>query len=153
MQLTEPELLHRAGEWTHAGERLLVVSTQLDRTGRREQVTSEIALIDPRDPKATRKIASLPGAWGNFRFSPDDRKLLMLHFKSNVTSELWLMDLASGERTLLLPKSPSPAEVVYSGPAFTPDGRAAILTSNEASEFSQLVQLRVRDGRRHGPEP
>jgi hypothetical protein len=39
-------MLHYAGEWNYARDRLIVGSTQLDKTGKRESVTTEVSLLD-----------------------------------------------------------------------------------------------------------
>ena len=72
-QLTDPDMRHFATEWNHARDRLVAGATQLDKTGKRESVTTEVSLLDPLNAAAAKKVASLPGLWGGFRFSPDDR--------------------------------------------------------------------------------
>ena len=61
--LTDPSEKHELGSWNHAGTALLMESTQLDKTGRREKVTTEVTLMNPMSPGAVQKIASLPGSW------------------------------------------------------------------------------------------
>jgi len=146
-QLTDPDLRHFAGEWNHARDRLVIGSTQLDKTGKRESVTTEVSLLDPLYPAAAKKVGSLPGLWGGFRFSPDDRQLITVNFKSNVSTEVWAIDLASGERKRLMPATPAHTDVEYEDVAYTPDGKALILASNEAGEFRQLVHYDFESGK------
>ena len=63
--LTDPSEKHEFGEWNHAGTALLMESTQLDKTGKRDTVTTDLHVLDPRNPDAKRKVASLQGGgWG-----------------------------------------------------------------------------------------
>ncbi|MEO8134979.1 MAG: prolyl oligopeptidase family serine peptidase [Betaproteobacteria bacterium] len=138
-RLTSPDSLHRGGEWNNAGDRLVLSSTQLDKTGKRDSVTTELALLDPLTG-TTQTVASLPGNWGGFRFSPDDKRLLALHFLSNTLTELWEISVAGGARVRLLGSAAGPA-VAYSDADYTPDGKGVVLSSNEGGEFRQLIHL------------
>jgi hypothetical protein len=67
-QLTDPQMRHDSGGYNSAEDRLLIVSTQLDKTaagGTRREVTSELSLIDPMNPTDVKKVASLPGGGGS----------------------------------------------------------------------------------------
>ena len=74
--LTDPARTHRPIGINRARNRLLVASTDLDKTGRRENPTLDLSLLDPLNPSAVRKIATLPGTgWLAANFSFDDRQL------------------------------------------------------------------------------
>lgn len=143
--LTNPSEKHAFAEWNHAGDTLLSYSTQLDKTAgpeRRKEVTTDVTLLDPLKPESRRKITSLPGGgWFSFQWSPDDKKLVAMNYKSANESSIWLIDVASGERKQLLPQEGSQAEPAFYGdPHFSPDGKFLLATSDRAGEFRQLMK-------------
>jgi dipeptidyl aminopeptidase/acylaminoacyl peptidase len=145
--LTDPKDKHGMGEWNRAGTRLLVASTQLDKTAgaeRRTEVTTDIALLDPLRPETARKITSLPGGgWGAFQWSPDDRTLLAMNYKSANETSVWLIDVASGERRQLLPE-PGTEPAYYGNLHFTQDGTSVLVTTDRAGEFRQLTKVDLK---------
>ena len=147
--LTDPARRHSLEGVTNARDRLLVATTDLDRTGRRENPTLELSLLDPFGSAAPRRIATLPGTgWGSFTFSPDDRRLAMLEYKSVNESSVWLMELASGERKRLLPPAgATPARPIASGDLeFAGDGKGIFLTTDRDGEFARLAYLDIANG-------
>src|SRR5437868_8793027 len=89
---------------THARDFLLVETTEVDKTGKRENPTLELSLLDPLDPSKSRRVATLPGTgWGDYTFSFDDKRLAMIEYISVNESYVWLMDVARGERRRILP--------------------------------------------------
>jgi dipeptidyl aminopeptidase/acylaminoacyl peptidase len=149
--LTDPKEKHGMGPWTHAGGQLLQASTQLDKTASaasRAEVTTELWLLDPLKPDARRKIASLPGGgWGEFKWSPDDRQILALNYKSANESSVWLIDVAadgdnSPRRQLLpTPGSHSGVAQAYASLNFSHDGKHLLLTTDREGEFLQLTRV------------
>ncbi len=139
--LTDPTMRHDSGRFNRAENRVLLISTQLDKTatgGTRQEVTSEISLINPLNPADTKKIASLPGGgWVRFDFSPDDSTLVCHNYKSVTESELHLLNIASGRLTQLLPGPNDPA-AAYSVVNFSHDGKGLFLTTDREGEFKQL---------------
>jgi hypothetical protein len=80
----------------------------LDRTaqgGSRASVDTALWLSDPLHPEGRRAVATLPGTgWEATAVSPDDRQVALLHYLSANRTEVWLLDLASGEKRQLLPR-------------------------------------------------
>jgi dipeptidyl aminopeptidase/acylaminoacyl peptidase len=150
--LTDPQEKHGFEEWNHAGTRLLISSTQLDKTAgpeRRTEVTTDVALLDPRNPGTLKKIASLPGGgWGEFQWSPDDRTLLAMNYKSANETSVWLIDVDNGQRRQLLP-SPTVKEApaFYGNLYFTRDGKSILASTDRAGEFRQLTKVNLTSGR------
>ncbi len=148
--LTNPQEKHGLGEWNNAGTRVLMASTQLDKTAgseRRTEVTTDIALLDPLNPDTKKKITSLPGGgWFAFQWSPDDRTLIAMDYKSANESSVWLIDVATGKRRQLLPspgeKSAEPA--LYTNFYFTRDGKSVIVTTDRSGEFLQLTKVNLK---------
>jgi hypothetical protein len=79
--LTDPRRKHDAASFTHARDHLLVASTDVDATGRRDNLTTDLALLDPLEPTKSRDVARLPGTgWFDFSFSFDDKRMALVEF-------------------------------------------------------------------------
>jgi dipeptidyl aminopeptidase/acylaminoacyl peptidase len=151
--LTDPSEKHAFAGWNRAGNALLMVSTQLDKTAgatKRDTVTTDIAVLDPLKPDATRKIVSLPGGgWGEFRWARGDKTLFALEYRSATDSAIWKIDVATGAKTQLLPARPDPAHTVsYGNVHLTRDGKQLVYTSDESGEFSQMMVMDLTTGKR-----
>lgn len=151
---TEPVLLTDAARKnelvgiTHARDRLLVESTDLDKTGRREDPTVDLSLVDPLDPTKRRKLGTLPGTgWGDITFSFDDRRLALVEYKSVNESYVWLMDAASGERRRVLPATATAAPIATADLNFSRDGNGLFLSTDRDGEFRKLAYLDLASGK------
>jgi dipeptidyl aminopeptidase/acylaminoacyl peptidase len=140
-QLTDSSMRHSSGGYNSAENRVLIVSTQLDKTaagGTRKDVTSELTLIDPLNPADVKKVASLPGGgWGDFDFSQDDTQIVCQNYKSATESEIFLINVADGKTTKVLPGA-NDKPVSFGDVAFSHDGKGLFLTSDKDGEFKQL---------------
>ena len=129
VRLTNPEEKHGIAGWNNAEDALLLISTQLDRTaqgGRRDNVSSDLYAFDPAHPQDRRKIATLPGAgWFGFDWSPDDRTLVAVDYKSIEDSEVWTIDVATGERRKVLPL-PGEKAASFEDVEWSHDGKGGI---------------------------
>ena len=148
--LTDPDQRHSLDAWLHRSSLCLVSSVPLDRTaqsGRRNAVNTSLWMLDPALPAQRRSLAELPGTgWRAAAVSPDDRQVALLRYRSAGESEVWLMDLATGQRRQLLP-APGVGPVASHLPArFSADGRTLYLTSDRASEFRELMALDLASG-------
>jgi dipeptidyl aminopeptidase/acylaminoacyl peptidase len=142
--LTDAARKHEAAGITHARDRLLVESTDVDKTGRRENPTSDIVLIDPLHPDDARKVATLPGTgWESFSFSFDDRRLAMAEYKSVNETYVWVMDVATGARRRVLPaEGVTPRQTIASSDLqFARDGKGLFLSTDRDGEFRKLAYL------------
>jgi dipeptidyl aminopeptidase/acylaminoacyl peptidase len=122
--------------WSNAGDRFTYSTTA--RNGR----DRDVRVMDPRDPGGTDRMVleNRGGGWGVAGWSPDDRMLLVGEVESIHRNHLWLVDVATGEKTPLTPRSD--ADSVSHGDArFAPDGRGIWLTSDRDSEFRRLSYL------------
>jgi dipeptidyl aminopeptidase/acylaminoacyl peptidase len=108
---------------------------------RRTGQDTDIWVIDPTNPKLDRMLLQMVGGgWGVASWSPDNKKLLVVNEVSANQTFLWLVDVASGEKKLLTPKS-SDAEVAYSGGPFSRDGKGFYTTTDRDSEFQRLTWI------------
>ena len=78
--------------------------------------------------------------------SPDAKQLLVHNSISANQGEFYLLDLASGAKRQITPKD---APVAYSSGRFSRDGNDIYFTSDEGSEFDQLVRMHLADGTKH----
>ena len=148
--LTDANRKHEVGGVTHARDSMLLESTDVDKTGKRENPTLDLALVDPLDPARGRKLATLPGTgWGDFTFSFDDKRLAMLEFISINESYVWVMDVATGARRRVLPaEGEKPAQPVFSSDLnFAQDGKGLFLATDRDGEFRKLAYLDLATGR------
>jgi dipeptidyl aminopeptidase/acylaminoacyl peptidase len=140
-QLTDSSMRHESGGYNRAENRLLITSQPLDKTaagGSRKEVTTDLSLIDPLNPTDIKKVASLPGGgWGDFDFSQDDTTIVCQNYKSATESEIYLVNVADGKTTKLLPGA-NDKPVSYGDVAFSHDGKGLFITSDSNGEFKQL---------------
>jgi dipeptidyl aminopeptidase/acylaminoacyl peptidase len=140
--LTDGKSRNLPGAWATGGGRFAYTSTR--RTGK----DTDVWVVDPSDPKSDRMVIALEGGgWAPLDWSPDDSKILLAEFLSANESYLWLLDVASGAKTLLTPRTPPGKEPVsYGGGKFAADGRSIYVTTDKGSEFKRLARLSVAGG-------
>jgi len=149
--LTDPARIHTPAEMNRARNRLLITSTDVDKTsGPRENPTLDLALVDPLAPDKAAKIATLPSTgWGEFSFSFDDRRLAMVEYKSITESYVWVMDIKTGKRRRVLPmEGVAPGKTIASSELnFSRDGKGLFLTTDRDGEFRRASYLDLASGR------
>ena len=107
-------------------------------TTKRNGQDRDIYMLDPLDPASDRKVVeNSGGGWSVADWSADDSKLLLGESISVNESRLYLVDLASGNKTRLLPQKDE--RTTYSGVSFTKDGKGIYLTTNKDNEFNRLA--------------
>lgn len=150
-QFTPAGERHALIDWLRLSGELLYASVPLDRTaagGSRSSVNTSFWRVDPLQPDSRRRVAELPGAgWTRATVSPDDRQLALTRYVSATESELWLLDLASGQRRQLLPAAAEPVRAAHFAGRFSADGRGLYFLSDRASEFRELMHLDLASGR------
>jgi dipeptidyl aminopeptidase/acylaminoacyl peptidase len=81
--------------------------------------------------------------WYPIDFGPDNERLLIGRYVSITDSQVWMLDLASGEASQI---NPADEPISYGGAMFHPDGESVLYTSNEDSEFRRLVRYDLESG-------
>jgi len=119
---------HGAVHWSHNGQHYAYARSEPG------AADTGIVLVDA-DSGATRLLLAEPGSWTPLAFSPDDRTLLGLRYRSTLDSELWLIDLETGKRRQF---DAGPGPVAYGDAAFSPDGRGLWYVSDRGSEMKRL---------------
>ena len=133
--LTDGKSRNTSPRWSYQGDRIAYGSTK--RTGN----DVDIWVVNANDPASARLVAQMEGGgWNINDWSPNGKQLLVTNEISAAESYVWLLDVASGKKELLTPKTGS--ETVAHGTArFAKDGKGVYLTSDEGSEFQRLVYL------------
>ena len=149
--LTSPDERHDMIGWLNHGSQLLYSSVPLDRTaqaGGRSEVTTTYWLMDPLQPAARRKVVELPGGgWFGGGVSRDDRQLAVTRYLSAGESQVWTVDLASGERQQRLPAPGETLRATHFAGEFSPDGQTLAFNSDCAGEFREAMLLDLPSGR------
>lgn len=148
--LTDPARVHTPLAQNHARDRLLVATTDLDKTGKRENPTTDVTLLDPLDPAHARKLATLPGTgWSDASFAFDDRRIALTDARSVSDADIYVLDVDSGKRTRVLPRDgETPARpFASSSPQFSRDGKALFLTTDRDGEFQRGARLDLASGK------
>jgi dipeptidyl aminopeptidase/acylaminoacyl peptidase len=79
------------------------------------------------------------GGWGVSDWSPDDTRLLVTEGISINESYLWLIDVATGQKTALTPRGKE--KISYGNAAFSKDGKGLYVTVDRGSEFQRLAYM------------
>ena len=152
--LTDARRKHGMAVWNRAGDAIAFESLPLDRheSGGAALVTL-LHVLDPRSADSLRTVARLPGGgWHTWRWSHDDRALFGLQVRSVTDSAIWRIDVATGERSRMLPSPAADAPTVrstsYAELAVTRDGRRLVFTSDEGGEFRRLTTMDLATGER-----
>ena len=126
--------------WSRDGDRIVYGST------RRNGADRDLYVQDPRQPGSDRRLAELPGGgWQALDWSPGDTRILAIEFLSANESYLWMLDAATGEKTLLTPKGGA-EKIAYGGGEFAADGRSVYVTTDRESEFQRLARIDLATG-------
>lgn len=98
----------------------------------------DIYIMDPLDSKSMNIVAeNQGGGWGVADWSPDDNKLLISEYISINESRIYLLDIVTGNKTLLLPEKQERSS--YSPAGFSKNGKGIYLATNSNEEFLKLA--------------
>lgn len=101
----------------------------------------DLYVINPLEPKSNRMLAQLQGGFCiPYDWSPDDRKALIYQHISANENNLWIIDVKTGEKTLLTPKEANKQTAYWLG-QFSKDGKGVYVTTDRDSEFQRLVYI------------
>lgn len=133
--LTDGKSRNTGPRWSYQGDRIAYGSTK------RTENDVDIWVVNAIDPASAHMVTQMEGGgWEVSDWSPDGKQLLVENYVSAAESYVWLVDVASGKKDLLTPKTSG--ETVGRGNArFAKDGRGVYMTSDEDSEFQRLVYL------------
>jgi dipeptidyl aminopeptidase/acylaminoacyl peptidase len=133
--LTDGKSRNTAPLWSHNSESLAYGSTR--RTGN----DVDLYIVEPANPKSDRLLVKLEGGgWEARDWSSDNQKILALEEISANESYLWIVDAATGEKSLITPKG-SATKIAYRGGRFSKDGKGIYVTTDRDSEFQRLAYI------------
>jgi dipeptidyl aminopeptidase/acylaminoacyl peptidase len=131
--LTDGKSRNTSPRWSYQGDRIAYGSTK--RSGN----DVDIWIVNADDPSSAHMVAQIEGGgWGVSDWSPDGKQLLLTKDISAAESYVWLLDIASGKKELLTPKSGADT-AVYRNATFAKDGKGVYLASDQDSEFQRLA--------------
>ena len=134
--LTDGKSRNTSPHWSYQGDRIAYGSTK--RTGN----DVDIWVVNANGPAVhARMVAQMEGGgWDISDWSPDGQQLLATNRISAAEVYVWLVDVSSGKKELLTPKTGGDT-VAYSNAHFAKDGKGVYFTSDQDSEFQRLVYL------------
>ena len=126
--------------WSNAGDKIVYSSTPSGASG------VSLRLINPVDPKTDHLLAQSSGTYFKaYDWSPDDKQVVFCDFASNTASTLWLVDPASGNKTLLSPKAVT--SELYDFPQFSKDGKGIYVVTDHDSDFRRVAYIDLASGK------
>ena len=129
--LTDGRSRNAGVKWSATGGRIAYTSTRRNGTDR------DVYVMNPADPATDRMVLQVSGAgWSISGWTPDGTRLLLVEYVSDTRSQLWLVEVATGQRALITP--PGSDSVSYTAAQVAPDGRGVYVTTDRTSEFRQL---------------
>ncbi len=133
--LTDGKSRNTDPRWSYQGDRIAFGSTKRDGND------IDVWVVHANDAASARMVAQLEGGgWEVSDWSPDGKQLLVVNGISAAESYVWLVDVDSGKKELLTPKTGSDT-VAYNEARFGKDGKGVYFTSDQDSEFERLAYL------------
>jgi len=132
-RLTDGESRNGFVVWDRQGERIAYQSTR--RNGR----SNDVWVMNPNEPAKARMVFESPDGswWGPAEFSVSGRKMLVTSYVSITNSKAVLVDLESGDSSVLA--GGGPEESVNLPVAFDDAADGFWLITNQAGEFKSLA--------------
>jgi dipeptidyl aminopeptidase/acylaminoacyl peptidase len=126
-----PEAIHYPGGFSPDGRRIAYTAT------RRNGTDFDVFVQDlPEGEPQT--VWEVSGYHTVAEWAADGNALIISRHHSNVNNDLYLLDLRSGEATLLTPHE---GDARFSGANATPDGASVYLATDRDGEFLRLARL------------
>ena len=93
--------------------------------------------MNPLEAGSERIVAEVDGTWDALDWSADDKELLAQQLiAGSAETRLWRIDVDSGRRTLVTPKTGQPAR--WTAAQFSADGRSVYALSDRDSEVTRV---------------
>ncbi|MDQ4062520.1 MAG: S9 family peptidase, partial [Actinomycetota bacterium] len=129
-----PGAIHYSGGFSLDGKRIAFTAT------RRNGTDFDVFVQDLEDPATAEPEAvwETAGYHTIAGWSPDGSFLIVSRHHSNLNNDLYRLDLASGEATLLTPHE---GDARFSGARVTPDSGSLFLATDRNGDFMRLARL------------
>jgi dipeptidyl aminopeptidase/acylaminoacyl peptidase len=132
--LTDGRSRNGGALFEHTGSRIAYTST------RRNNQDTDLYLMDIHRPNSDHMLAELHGGgWGPEDFSRDGGEVLVQEYLSINQSNLYSVNVATGEKRQITARQQPGREVFYGSAAFTPDGKGLYVTTDLDSDFQRLA--------------
>ncbi len=133
--LTDGKSRNTEPVWSNKGKQIIYSSSPQGGSG------VSLSVVDPFEPKTNRLLSQSTGTYFKaYDWSPDDSQAVFVDYISNTVSTLWLIDVATGKKTLLSPKTDT-ANEYYDSPQFSKDGRGIYVISDHDSDVLRLAYI------------
>jgi len=135
--LTEPGQRCDGGTFNRAGTAMTVTCAKVDAVAAGAGgATNTLALLDVKTGRVLSRV-DLPGTgWWAADVEPSDRWALVNRYISASQSEIWRVDLSSGQRERILPREGEPP-AVHAAIALLKDSQRILLLTDRFGEFIQ----------------
>ncbi len=108
---------------------------------RRNGADRDIYTMDPMNPASANMIHQVTGGgWSVSDWAPDDSKLLITQSISVNESNIFILDLKSGQRKQITPAQKKD-KVVFSAGTFSHDGKHIFFVTDQNNEFRRLARM------------
>jgi dipeptidyl aminopeptidase/acylaminoacyl peptidase len=134
----QPQAMYRSGNWSPDGLRFVSASNERDPRYfdiyERTMISGETRLLWQQDS------TNFPLA-----YSPDGRQVIVSRFYSNVFTQLFVLNIDTGEARPLTPNTTEgPSQ--FLSPAWASDGKGLYVLSNRGRDFTNLAWLDLVSG-------
>src|SRR5262249_11123707 len=127
--------------WSNSGEKVVYSFSPAKGQG------VSLSLINPFDPKSNRLLVESTGNYLKaYDWSSDDKEVVFCEFISNINSKMWLVNVETGEKRILLGKNEKESGY-FSRPQFGKDGKGVYLLTDYESDVRYLAYLNLADCR------
>lgn len=122
--------------WSNSGDKIVYSSNPAGAEG------VDLRVINPFDRKTDRLLVKSSGTYLKvYDWSPDDKSIIYCDFTSNTTSSLWLVNVETGKRMPLSPKSDE--RELYDSPQFSKDGKGIYMITDQHSDFRRIAYIEL----------
>src|SRR5688572_26330024 len=133
-QLSDGKSRNTEPVWSNAGDQIVYSSSPSGSVG------VNLWVLNPFAPKTDRLLVQSSGSYLKaYAWSPDDKQIVFCDFLSNTTSTLWLIDVSTGKKVLLSPKTDEPE--FYDYPQFTKDGKGIFVLTDHDSDVRRIARI------------
>lgn len=138
VQLTDnPKAIYSFGAWSPDGKKIALASNE------RNEAYFDIYVLDLAS-KEKKLVYQKDGNLSAAAWSPDGKTLIILEAVTNTNSNLYALDLESGQAALLTPHE---GDAIYENVCFAPDSKTLYLTSDQDRDFENLAQIVLPGGK------
>lgn len=133
-QLSDGKSRNTEPVWSNAGDQIVYSSSPLGADG------VNLRVLNPFQPKTDRLLVQSSGSYLKaFAWSPDDKQVVFCDFLSNTASTLWLIEVSSGNKVLLSPRTDEVE--FYDYPQFTKDGKGVLVLTDHDSDVRRIARI------------